>query len=749
MLSSLIVLGAVLGPMSRAAMQNPQFPKPNLDIPAELQDGTIFKYLTPGDKEKQWKPLEVGRDWSNVSVPDIKPDAMKLRILLIVAERDFSNPEYSNTMEMRDKTRLLEAMGRLKSLFAVVSNGSINMEFVPRFYEEPFYDISEFKQVINAEFNRSKFESDDSIERGPFGAVLAISSSHVVDQLAQNTDFAIHGFSDLGGSGQDMWFEEGLFYVIQSEIFGRMSNHFPGFKQGLTQQETRTFLMDRLSSMRGEYQQFFDPGFRQDADLLTKWAQQSFRMSGRPFRAPQMAAVQSPASVKVVDGVLNYSEMSILRAGEVALPQSDKWGTQKALKFDVRSKNRNPIAVKLWLKNGTKKETVVGGEPGMIPFAAENAWQTVTVALPDQEVTGATIGVPASYLGKTRMRSELMQCDFRNFELVSDATIPPMVIIPAPPTFDTEESIKQALITGSKTTKRKALANLEAIRGFKGLEATLLSATGELDAGVARDATKAYFELLLSGTPTANQFASLSKFLLAPPNEAAREVALDYVNFSTAFAKYDLIVGNTVRGSWRVRRSALTALGALQRANVKEKEGCHQTLLISTGQEMALLRLAAISQLDPKQKLDNQRLEFLMINDPCESVRRRCLRILSESNAIPKEKLLGCLADDSPSFRESIPVALGVTSPLLREVLQKLVVDQDPYVRLSALLNFAALGKVKEGEIQNLFSDKHPAIQMTILQGAIGNSWTVPADALARYKESPIPAVKALAMEIK
>lgn len=138
-----------------------------------------------------------------------------------------------------------------------------------------------------------------------------------------------------------------------------------------------------------------------------------------------------------------------------------------------------------------------------------------------------------------------------------------------------------------------------------------------------------------------------------------------------------------------------------------------------------------------------------MVNDPCESVRLACLKMLAVGDSIAKEKLLGSLADDSPSLRERIPVAIGLKSTYLREALQKMVVDQDPYVRLSAIQNFAALGAVSEGEIQNVFGDKHPSVQIAVLQGAIKGAWKIPADALARLKESPIPGVKALAMEVK
>ncbi len=748
MLSSLIVLGALLGPVGRVQTQNPQFPKPNFEPPVALIDSSIFKYLSPEDKQRQWKPLEVGRDWSSLEVPAIKPDAIKIRVLLAVSERDFSNPEYSNTLETRDKTRLLEAMIRLKSLLAIVSDGTINFEFVPRFVPEPIYDIRDFKQLINAEFNKSKFESDDSIERGPFASVIAISSSHVNVSAEPGEDYIVHGFSDLGGSGQDMWFEEGLFYVAQAGIFNRIANHFDGFRAGFSTQESRTLLMDRLTLMRGEYQRLFDPGFRKDADLITKWSQLSLREPGRPFRASEMATIQSPAAIEVKDGALNYSELSIMRAGEFALPPSDKWGTQKALKFDIRTRIGNPIAVKFWKKDGTKYEVVLGGEAANIPLNTDFNWQNVIIGIPGTDVMGATIGAPTRYFGRTRMRSELTQFEFQNFDLVSESQIPPLAI-GAFPSIDTEAAIRESLTTGNKATKRRALANVDLIKTLKGLEPALLAACGDLDAGVAHDATRAYFELLISGPPTPAQLTSMSTFLTGPPNEAAREVALAYVAKYPAFASFTTVTGNTMRDSWRVRRSAAVALGALVRADVKEKEACHQTLLLMTGQDMALLRLTAIGQLDPSQKLDSQRLEFLMVNDPCESVRLACLRVLSAKMSIPKEKLLGSLADESPTLRERIPAALGANSSILREALQKMVVDQDAYVRLSALQNLAVLGSVKEGEIQNLFADKHPAIQIALLHGAAKGAWKIPADALARLKESPIPAVRQLAMEIK
>lgn len=757
MLSSLIVLGSWLLASKPVESQNSQFPKPDLVIPATLRDTSVFKYLSSEDLKLERKPFPVGRDWSNLVVPAINPNAIKLKILLAVAERDFSNPNYSNTLEMRDKTRLLEAMGRLKSLFLVVSDGMINLEIIPRFIPEPIYDIQEFKQIIDSEFNKSKFEADDSTERGPFAAVIAISSSHVADQPEIDQDYVVRGFSDIGGSGPDMWFEEALFYVAQSGIRSRLLKHYGAFDAGYSSQESRSLLIDSLATMRGEYQAMFDPNFRNDAELVSKWSQLSLRQPGRPIRTPEMAAIQAPASINVTDGVLTYSELSIMRAGKFALPASSQWKAKKALRFEIRTKNHNHMDVALQFEDGTGQMVSIGDEPGMIPFGKDNEWQTITINFPQQTILGVTIGAQHEFEGKTRLRAELVQCDFRNFELLSDVSTAPQPVNPNLPAFTDEASIKEALTTGNKTRKRTALANIDLIKGLKGLETTLLSATSDLDAGVARDATKAYFELILANQPTPEQLANLGKFLVSPPNEASREVALLYIEKSQAYAKFDMVIGNTVRDSWRVRRAAGIALGALLRANIKEKEVCHQMLLSSTGQEMALIRLTAISQLDPEVSLDSQRIEHLMVNDPCESVRLACLKILATKSNFPKEKMFGCLADDSPTLRERIPAALGNKHPLYREFLQKMVVDQDPYVRLSALRKFALLPgvagettpKIREGEIQSLFSDKHPAVQLELLMGATKYFWKIPAEALDRLKLSPIPNIRAWAEGIK
>ena len=750
MLASLIVWGALV------QAQNQLFPKPNVESPAVLKDSTIFKYLDEGDKTLDWRPFRSGRDWSNLVIPPTKPDALKLKVLLAVAERDFSDPHYSNTLENRDKSRLLEAANRLKSLYSAISGGSVSIEIVPRFYTHPFFDIRDFKSLIDTEFNKTKFEADDSNERGPFAAILAISSSHVTLPKDPNSNYSIIGFADLGGPSQDMWLEEELFYLTQNSIQSRLGSHFGAFQQLPGKVHPATSLTDPLYSLEPDFVKLFDPNFRQDGQLINKWAE-SGMVVDKTVSVPQSPlAVEPPGSIEGKDEVLTYSELSLMRAGAFALPASAKFMSAKSLKFELKTTSRNPLAAKIWYGDGSKpsiKEEILGTYPGMIPVNPDGNWQSISVNLAGLPgpVIGVSFGEPASFYGTTRIRAELNQYQFRNFELSQETGMQTS----APGSFftganwETEDSLRQVLSTGTKFAKRTALESTDKLKAYKGLAPLLLSLTGDLDAGIAHDATKAYFELVLSGQPSATELASLGNFLKAPPNEYAREVALSYVSRNQDFASAADVAANSVRENIHVRIQAIDALGALSRSNNKAKEFCRNLLLTATSQDMGIIRKTAALQLDPTIQENLDRLVYLMVNDPCESVRLACLKVVSAAPNAPKDKVLGTLADDSPSLRELVPSSLGPNSPFLREALQKMVVDQDPYVRVSALHGFAMMTNVQAGEIQNVFTDKHPAVQIALLEGAKKGAWKISADALDKLKASSIKAIATLASEVK
>lgn len=748
MLTSLVALSALL------RVQNPQFPKPDLDTPAALRDRSIFKYLSDEDRNKDWKPLVAGRDWSNLVVPPTKPDALRLRVLLTVAERDFSDPHYSNIMETRDKTRLLAAVSRLKSIYSVISNGAVSIDIIPRFYPLPIYDIRQFKELIETEYNKTKFEADDNYERGPFAAILAISSSHVSMPDDPNALFSIQGFSDLGGSGQDMWLEEGLFYLTQGSIQRRLKQHFAPFGGPYATIDSATNLVDPLGTLKGDAAKLFDPNFRQDGDIIAKWGETATPNRLSPD-GPNHTALQSPGTLEAKDGVLSYSEVSLMRAGAFALPASSGWSKAKSLKFEFRTTSVNPIALKIWTSDSeaAAREVVLGNQPGMVPIQPNNEWQSISIDMSPEEgkVQGVTIGAPTAFYGTGRLRAELNQYQFRNFELSSEAgtaTAQPGNAF-GTAEFGSEDQARALLTSGNRFQRRSVLRQIDKLKDYKGLAPLLLSLAGDLDAGTAYDATCAYFEVMLNGQPTPEDLAGLGKFLTAPPNEAAREAALGFVPRNPSFTTFGAVAACTVRESWQIRRAALVGLNALAKAGVKEAPACKELIRVSTSQDMGIMRKTAVGLLDPTVQADSDRLIYLMVNDPCESVRLECLRIVAASANAPKDKVLGTLADDSPTFREQIPAMLGPSHPWLREALQRMVVDQDPYVKVAALRSFAALGNVQDGEIQNLFADKHPAVQLALIEGAKKGAWKIPADTLDHLKASPVKAVAMAAAGVK
>lgn len=748
------MLATLAGFCAITLVQNPQFPKPDSTTPAALRDRTIFKYLSDQDMGQDFRPFTVGPDWSNLTVPAAKPTAQHFKVLLAVAERDFSDPHYSNILESRDKTRLLEAAARLKSLYLAASDGNVVVDIVPRFYTEAMYSVKDFTDLVDNEFNRGKFEIDnDSIDRGPFGAVLAISSSHV-EPLSGDHDYILSSFADLGGSSEEMTLEANLYRLTQLSLKKRLARRMADFAKVSPALNIKLGLMDPVPGVVNGVTKFLDPTLRQDADLLASWIQAVQKQSDFP-QTGTLSAVSAPGKVELKDDSLNFSEVTLMRSGGFALPVSSKFETSKALTFEMKAATRNPIAVRVALGKGEQGrrtvEYVIGDQPGMIPFKFDNTWQAVTIPMETngQPAVTVTVGTPSEFFGTTRAKAELTQYWFRGFDLSTIAVAPIETGTSFKvPNMDTEDAVRDVLTNGTRFEKRMVLANLDKIRTMKGLEPLLKDLTTDLDMRIAHDATRAYFDMVLSGQPTPEQIAGLQKYLSLAPNEASREVALEFAYRYPSYANFSLVSANTVRENWRVRMKAFQAMGPLNRANVREKLACKEFVRMATIQDLATIRIAGLEQFDLNVQADMDRMVDRMVNDACESVRLKALELLTAFEKSPKDKILGTLADDSPSFRERIPGAIGANSPFLRDVLDRLVVDSDPYVRAVALRGLAKLPSVQDGEIQSVFTDKHPAVQLALLEGAKAGKWKVSADQIATLKSSPFPSVAKLAGEL-
>ena len=166
MLSTLIALSSLTfaqasgGP--NAGQGESVFPKPEARNPEVLRDRSIFQYADP----EQIAPslLRGAVDWSGLKYVPPKPNAIKLKVLLLVFEREFTDPSSSNTLELTDKQRLVATMSRLRSFFSSATGGELDVEVIPRFIPEPIFEPQEATSIETMEYNRFKFEADDREE---------------------------------------------------------------------------------------------------------------------------------------------------------------------------------------------------------------------------------------------------------------------------------------------------------------------------------------------------------------------------------------------------------------------------------------------------------------------------------------------------------------------------------------------------------------------------------------------------------
>jgi hypothetical protein len=149
-----------------------------------LEDVELFPYLKEQKVVPQWDrqgnskfPIHFGYDLSGFKAVSVNQLTPRFKVLVAVAERDYTDAEGCSSLETRDKQRILVALSRVRSVFQSLHNGLVDVEFVIRFVPEPIFTQGEFEKVIQADYNLSKFEADDSVERGPFAAQLLYNTS--------------------------------------------------------------------------------------------------------------------------------------------------------------------------------------------------------------------------------------------------------------------------------------------------------------------------------------------------------------------------------------------------------------------------------------------------------------------------------------------------------------------------------------------------------------------------------------------
>ena len=729
MLSTLIALSSLTLAQASGGQGESVFPRTDFSVPSVLKDRSIFLYLSdPEPDVSMWRAPD---DWSNLKYVAAKPSALKLRVLYLVFERDFSNPLVSNTLELNDKQRLIASMSRVSRFFSSMSQGELDVEVIPRFIPDPIFDYKEMEVIRNSEFNQFKFDADDREERGPFAAIVQVSSSS-----------GSGSFISLGGNEPGYMLEQNLAELICQQFVDALPARlgYPAISPNRLPRRTvyRSWISSTpwLKTNSGIPFQLLDPSFRDDSKYVTTFQlapqdAQSDTYTGRPMLGA--------ASVRKESDVLVFEESSIIRSAAAVLPQipNDKLEGSKGLSFEVRTKSSNPISVGWTDTLGRRPSTNFSiGAAGVYKIKTDGTWNTV--AIPRNGESVPYISVPSENHAKTRNPHEVIRYEFRNFKLTSEPVAAPATL--NEPDFESLAGLEKELNSADDAARRMSLYYISKEPAkYKSLQPKLLQLSTDLEPAVAFGAVQAYGKIGIANDDLIGK-AFMNRLVATASNEYAREAALLYFAEHPEQTTFEAIAPNIVRRSWRTRIATVKALAALDRTDLKAKPAARQLLLTATGQDMAIIRSAALAAMKPDVEQERKQLEYSLVNDPSEQVRLQCLKQLAAANA-PKEVLFGSLADDSPYVREHVYEQLPTS--LQREALQRMVIDRDTYVRVAALNGFAKLvDPTQSGEIQNTFVEEHPAVLFALVVGAQKGKWKLPENVIENAKKSKSPLVR-------
>ena len=712
-----------------------------------LEDIELFPYLKEQKVVPQWDrqgnskfPIHFGYDLSGFKAVSVNQLTPRLKVLVAVAERDYTDAEGCSSLETRDKQRILVALSRVRSVFQSLHNGLVDVEFVIRFVPEPIFTQGEFEKVIQADYNFSKFEADDSVERGPFAA-----------QLLYNTSVSLGSSVFAKGVARpDSTFEKEVLFDLLRTLDKQVKDRIGGSPYGQVGSIT-----DGLRNVPGI--KLLDPAYQANADavydLFAKTDGNAFNGDNPLLNAKAIASNHS-SEIKLdkVDGSLRYIEESVTRSGKFFVPipvsEVDASGTvrAKAIEFDVKAATVNPLSIVF--EDGLGKATEYRFGALESDVIVEPALEYKRIRFPIPAGT-KTIKIGAAFEKTTRMQSELVLFQFKNFSFNQDTVslVSSRTRWVAPLANELTSALGKPM---SQLDRRRLVSSLsrEGLDFHTNVEfkKALADYFNSLDAFVAYRSAVAYGRICFD-PKNSDDVALAVQLLQGPPNEYVREAVLGWVDKFPDISNFEGLAPNAVRSSWRVRLAAIGALNAQERGNSKSKIASRQLLLTSTMQESAVVREAAILCLNTNDSDEKRRLEYTMVNEPCELVRFKALEhYLKGLGEISSDVASGILADDSPTLRQKVAQSsVIVNAKGGRDLLRRLVVDIDSRVRVAtfqALLKFADL---RSEEYQNLYADRSPMVQYALALAAREKRLVLPDEVKATLKMSAWSEVRTLA----
>jgi hypothetical protein len=622
-------------------------------------------------------------------IPALKPNAWKLSVLVVVPERMATPDGTYNSLERIDKQRTLLALASLPGYASLRSNGTVDLKVIPKFIPEPILSRSELEDVVKYEFNRARFDADDSIDRGPIDAYA------VLETVPQSDSGRKPGFLSMPSGVADSNF------LLEQRIFDSILDSLIDLNPPAEPDQTGTIEAKYLN---------LEPSPTLGEIFMTK---------------PEDTSVETlDFSILSSGKVLALSEVSIIRTKQFPLPKLP--GSAKSIEFKLKSNS----LLKLNLVGETKGK-VIEWDLTKVGATLDGTWKIVKLKLPPDGVARLRFQAPLSEFGRNRLFATAGTFEFSDFQISNDAT--------GLEATQAEQVTEKSLSDSNERSLRRTL--FQAVPSDSLVKANIAELPKQFS---SLDPVIAQRSVYLWGmnAPIEEALPLIQKLISTPPNEFAREGALLTVADRPELGTFETVAQNLVRKSSRVRLACVKALAALNRTELKAKPAARQLLMIASQQDLAVIRSAALRALDPKVEEERKRIEYALVNDPSEAIRSECLKHLSQEPTVQNETLLGALADESPFVRMRAAEMVSSRSEVQREMLQRMVVDTDSRVKVAALQGFATVTNPRIEEFQNLLGDKNERVQLALLAGHLANKWVLPSSTLENFKNSAFASVR-------
>lgn len=235
-------------------------------------------------------------------------------------------------------------------------------------------------------------------------------------------------------------------------------------------------------------------------------------------------------------------------------------------------------------------------------------------------------------------------------------------------------------------------------------------------------------------------WALLEQVIQKGPFETNRRFAAEALRGRTGNGLESKMNMLLIQRGWRARLAGVEALAAMGGRDV-------DIIFSATLQQEphAAVRLRMIQQLDPGFDLSARRMLYAGVNDPSQWVRAAALASLlgSSIETIRSEALKG-VSDDAPGVRlHLLGLMMAKPDPAYRSALRQAVADPDARVRAAALDGLGALADaVQLAEIQNTLEDPSEPVQLALVRLARSRKVSLPAEAVARLRNSTYASVR-------